>query len=69
MRLVLAVALLALAREPGCGGVDSTENGPGAPCTRDKDCTTGSCVHGVCAGADAGAPDDGGGDASDGGHD
>ena len=58
---------LAFARDPGCGGVDSTESGVNGPCTRDKDCKDHlTCEKGVCTGpeiADAGvdsAPADAG---------
>lgn len=46
---------LAFARDPGCGGVDSTESGINGPCTRDKDCKDHlTCERGVCTGPDTG---------------
>ena len=50
----LGFALL-FARDPGCGGVDSTESGLNAPCTRDKDCKDElTCQKGVCSGPEKG---------------
>jgi len=56
-------------RDPGCGGSDSPESGPNAPCTRTKDCAGNLvCTEGVCTEADSGTgnavPDSGGRDAS-----
>ena len=50
---------LALARDPGCDGVDSRPAKVNAPCTRDKDCDDDLvCREGVCASLDASAPVD-----------
>jgi hypothetical protein len=61
--LVLGLASLSLvARDSGCGSVDSSSGGVNAPCTRNYDCTNGlSCLSGVCTGPseDAGGPEDG----------
>ena len=61
---VLGVAGISLlARDPGCGSVDSSSSGANAPCTRDYDCTSGlECVGGVCT-----APGGDGGPAKDSG--
>jgi Dickkopf-like protein len=71
---MLLVAAVALGKDPGCGGVDSTTGGVNAPCTRDKDCTAGlTCLNGSCVAPDSGLPppdaasDAGSEDAGDGG--
>ncbi len=62
--LVFGFASLALAaRDPGCGGVDSTSAGVNAPCTRTGDCANGlTCESGVCTGPlnDGGSSAEGG---------
>jgi hypothetical protein len=79
VRNAVAFALVSLsalglggARDPGCGGSDSPESGPNAPCTRTKDCGGNLvCTEGVCTDPDSGTgsavPDSGGRDADDGG--
>jgi hypothetical protein len=74
----LGIALV-FARDPGCGGVESTSSGINAPCTRDRDCKDElTCEKGVCTGhskddagadasQDAGGSDAGSSDAGDGG--
>ena len=69
----LGIALV-FARDPGCGGVESTESGINAPCTRDKDCKDDlTCERGVCtgpeidAGVDSAARDASGSSVSDAG--
>ena len=58
----LGIALL-FARDPGCGGVESTSSGVNAPCTRDHDCKDElTCEKGVCTGPDK--DDDAGADSS-----
>jgi hypothetical protein len=67
--LLLAVAI-AVSRDPGC----DTQTAPGginAPCTREKDCSSGlQCTGGVCVSNEAGPPpaDAGEDAASDGSH-
>jgi len=59
---------LGIARDPGCGDVDSPRGAVNAPCTRDKDCQGDQglvCREGVCADADAGASDAGNAQAKD----
>ena len=61
-----ALGLGSARRDPGCGGSDSPESGPNAPCTRTKDCGGNLvCTEGVCTEADSGTavPDSGGRDA------
>jgi hypothetical protein len=59
--LLAAASLSLLAREPGCGGVDSSSSGVNAPCTRDYDCASGlTCQQGVCTGPAVDAGTDGG---------
>ena len=64
--IVSLTGILALARDPGCGGADSSESALNAPCTRSKDCSAGLvCAEGVCADPDGGAVRlDGGADAT-----
>lgn len=51
-----ALVAVALARDPGCGGVDDHGGGPNAPCTRSSDCQHDLlCLDGVCREPDAGA--------------
>jgi len=66
MVLLSLTGILALAREPGCGGSDSPQSALNAPCTRSKDCSAGLvCTEGVCAEPDGGAaPSDAGPDTS-----
>jgi hypothetical protein len=56
-----AVAFVALgfARDPGgCGGVDTPNGGPNAPCTRSSDCGGKLvCLEGVCREPDRGVRD------------
>jgi hypothetical protein len=62
--VLFAGLLVATAHDPSCGDVDSTPSGPGAPCTRDRDCRDGlTCTRGACVDPDA-AAGDGGGDAA-----
>jgi hypothetical protein len=62
---IAAVLGSVLARDPGCGGVDSPSGSVNAPCTRDKDCSDPLvCREGVCVPLDAGAPSDAGDAAS-----
>lgn len=57
MVLISLAGILALARDPGCGGADSPSSALNAPCTRSKDCSAGLvCTEGVCAEPDGGAP-------------
>jgi hypothetical protein len=54
--LILAVAL-GVSHDPGGCDTETTGGGVNAPCTRDKDCSTGlSCTSGVCVEPDSGAP-------------
>jgi hypothetical protein len=47
--LTAAAILVGILRGPGCGEVDSPENGANAPCTRDSDCVSSLvCAQGVC---------------------
>jgi len=64
--IISLTGILALARDPGCGGADSPESALNAPCTRSKDCSAGLvCAEGVCAEPDGGVVRlDGGGDAT-----
>ncbi|MBL8605742.1 MAG: hypothetical protein JNL38_00415 [Myxococcales bacterium] len=51
----LVALALGLAREPACGDPGDPPGGPNAPCTRERDCSSGlACVGGVCTGGDAG---------------
>jgi len=51
-----------LARDPGCGAVDSSSSsGVNAPCERTSDCADGlTCTDGVCAGPNEDAGDEAG---------
>ena len=62
MVLLSFTGILALARDPGCGGADSPQSALNAPCTRSKDCSGDLvCAEGVCVVPDAGiVPADGG---------
>jgi hypothetical protein len=47
--LAAGTIIVGLLRGPGCGEVDSPENGANAPCTRNFDCVSGLvCDQGVC---------------------
>ena len=55
--VLIGVATLVLLCGLGCDDVDHPQNGPNAPCTRNKDCRHElRCIDGVCLDPDVGLP-------------